>query len=266
MKNIKMLRQFCCWVVFAFSGAAFAQGMTLAQLQTELVSAWLVTIEGEERVRTLRITGATPSSENKLLLEATYGWIDGNQSSVVASVMQSGQTTMLQFATQAGSQVAAALISATAFEGTFTNNKGNTKAIKIQKLSEGELQAKVAAAKAARVTSVIIKPAPEVPEPCASFSGRWAGTWTIAGVRNAVALWVASVDASCKVKLAYMADSIIPASKHFMFAEVKDGALSFICNESTNGTCVFERRGDSLYASYSNLFGGRNSAVFEKVQ
>jgi len=47
---------------------------------------------------------------------------------------------------------------------------------------------------------------------------------------------------------------------------IKNGQLSFICNRRTGGTCIFTRVGDDLWASYSNPVGGKNRAVFKRIQ
>lgn len=257
-----LFRTFCV-MVFVWPGIPFAQEQTMARLQTELVSSWLVTVEGEDRTRTLRITGATQNSDGKLLLDAVYGRTDGNQTLISASVVQSGRETKLLFSTQAGSQVVAILISSGLFEGTFTDKKGAVKAVKVQKLSEEELQSKIAAAKAARAARVVVEPAADVPESCAAFSGKWVGRWTQGNVGQNW-LWIAEIDANCIAKVSIKENDNPP--KNFSAVKIRDGELSFLCNSSTGGTCVFKRSGNDLWASYSNPSGGKNSAVFEKVR
>ena len=139
----------CFMLMFITPGISSAQPKTLAQSQTELVSSWLVTVEGEDRTRTLRISGATQKSCDTLHLEAVYGWTDENQTPISASLVQSGQEVKLFLSTQSGSKVAATQASNGTFEGTFTLTNGTAKRVKVQKVSEEELQARIATAKAA---------------------------------------------------------------------------------------------------------------------
>ncbi|WP_291988492.1 hypothetical protein [Candidatus Accumulibacter sp. ACC007] len=252
-----------CMMVLVWPGISFTQEQTIARLQTELVSSWLVTVEGEDRTRTLRITGVTQDPEGKLLLDAAVGWTDGNQVSVPASAIQSGQETKLLFVTQAGAQVAAVLMPSGIFEGTFTNKKGVVKAVRGEKLSETDLQLKIAAAKASRAEKIVLKPSADVPESCAAFSGQWVGRWSQGNVGQNW-LWIAEIDVNCTAKVSIERSDSPP--KRFSTVEIKGDELSFLCNSSTGGTCVFKRNGNDLWASYSNPSGGKNSAVFEKVR
>ncbi len=89
-------------LVFLFCPfGAHAKEPTLAELQREIISTWLVTVEGEDRTRTLKITGSAQKSGDILLLEAIYGWSDGNQTSISGSlvVSESGARLLLNIAT-----------------------------------------------------------------------------------------------------------------------------------------------------------------------
>ncbi|MCM8595184.1 hypothetical protein [Accumulibacter sp.] len=250
-------------MIFVWPGISFTQEQTIAHLQTELVSPWLVAVDGEDRSRTLRITGVRQEPDGKLVLDAAFGWTDGNQVSVPASAIQSGQETRVLFVTQAGTQVAVVLTSSGLFEGTFTNKKGVVKAVRGERLSETDLKLKIAAAKAARAAKIVVKPSADVPESCAAFSGQWVGRWSVGNVGQNW-LWIAEVDLNCSAKVSIERSDSPPNS--FSTVEIKDGELSFLCNSSTGGTCVFKRNGNDLWATYSNPSGGKNSAVFEKVR
>lgn len=259
-----VLFRIVCTMIFVWPGLSFTQEQTIARLQTELVSPWLVTVQGQDRTRTLRIKEVREDPGGKLVLDAAFGWTDGNQISVpTASVIQSGQETRLMFVTQAGTQVAAVLMSSGLFEGTFTTNNGVAKTVRIQKLTEDELRAKIAATKAARAAKVLVKPSADVPESCAAFSGQWVGRWSQGNIGQSW-LWIAEIDVNCMAKVSIERSDSPPDS--FITVEIKDGELSFLCNSSTGGTCVFKRKGDDLWASYTNPSGGRNSAVFERVR
>ncbi|HNK51549.1 MAG TPA: hypothetical protein PKI24_21465 [Nitrospira sp.] len=200
----------------------------------------------------------------KLILDAAFGWTDGNQVSVpTASVIQSDQETRLLFVTQAGTQIAAVLTSSDLFDGTFTTKDGVVKTVRIQKLTEEDLRAKIAATKAARAARIVVKPSADVPESCAAFSGQWVGRWSQGNIGKSW-LWVAEIEVNCIAKVSVERSDSPPNS--FITVEIKDGELSFLCNSSTGGTCVFKRNGNDLWASYSNPSGGKNNAVFERVR
>jgi hypothetical protein len=104
----------------------------------------------------------------------------------------------------------------------------------------------------------------DVPAECARFHGQWVGTWS-AGNFGEMFLRVAEVKSAgdkCVVRYSYSsAKSPVPAK---MTAEVRNGTVAFGCG--MNGTCVFERHGDDLWASYTNPSGGINNAAFRKVK
>ncbi len=109
------------------------------------------------------------------------------------------------------------------------------------------------------VAAAIAKPAPDVPSACAAFSGRWTGTWGH-GIGQQW-LWVASVDAKCSAKIAYLANSDVPSV--FQTAEIKDGTLAVTCGGVD--TCKFNVRGDELHAAAYGTAGANNNAVFKKL-
>ena len=52
-----------CSLVIAHMGVSVAQESTLPQLKADLISPWLVMVDGESRTRTLRITGVAQKDE-----------------------------------------------------------------------------------------------------------------------------------------------------------------------------------------------------------
>lgn len=264
MKTVaSVLFRIVCTMIFVWPGFSFPQEQINTRLQTELVAPWLVTVQGQDRPRMLKITGVKEESGGKLVLDATFGWSDGNQVSVpTASVTQSSKETQLLFVTQAGTRVAAIRMSSSVFEGTFTTNDGVVKTVRIEKLTEDELRAKIAATKTARAAKAVVKPSADVPESCAAFSGQWVGRWGMGMGQNW--LWVAEIDVNCMAKVSIERSDSPP--NNFITVEIKGDELSFLCNSSTGGTCVFKRNGNDLWASYSNPSGGRNSAVFERLK
>lgn len=107
--------------------------------------------------------------------------------------------------------------------------------------------------------TVIVKPGSDVPGSCASFSGRWSGAWGYGIGRQW--LWVASVDAKCSAKIAYLANGDVPSA--FQTIDIKDGTLSIPCGGTD--TCKFSVHGDELNAAAYGATGANNNAVFKKI-
>lgn len=228
---------------------------SLDHLRSELISAWLVTVDGENRTRTLKITGVEQRDGGVFPLDAVYGWTDGNQTAVRAEINQTGQERTLLLTTQLGSQISATQRSDGNFVGTFTATNGQTKGLKLEKLSEGELLAAQSRLSAARA---IQKPAADVPASCAAFSGKWTGTWGY----NTGQTWLSilGVDANCVAKFTYLSHP--RSSTRFETAEIKNGELSIPCG---SGTCTFNVHGDEIWGGYSGP-EGTNNVVKKRIQ
>jgi hypothetical protein len=108
----------------------------------------------------------------------------------------------------------------------------------------------------------ITLPGSDVPKECAAFIGGWAAKWEKGGYENW--LWVTKVDSNCLATNGYQKIGVFPSN--YRETIIKNGELSFICNRSTGGTCIFTRVGDDLSVSYSNPSGGTNSAIFKRIQ
>jgi len=256
----RLLIRIVC-TLFVFFGALMAHAQTsVAQLQTELISAWLVTVEGEVRTRTLRISGVEKKEEGKFLLDSVYGWTDGNQTVVKVEISQTAQERTLLLTTQPGSKIAVTQKSDGAFVGTFTTPNGETKGVVLEKLSDVELLALRSRMKA---PTAIVKPTDDVPPSCSAFSGKWTGRWG-SGNAGQAWLWVANIDSKCSAKISYLSSNRTPTS--YETVVIKDGVLEWVCNKSTGGTCILKIKGDDIWGSYSNTSGGFNSAVFKKFE
>lgn len=241
-------------VAFMFLGFAMAYAQpSLAQLKTELVSAWLVTVDGEERTRTLKITGVDQKDSGIFPLEAVYGWTDGNQTPIRAEINQIGQERTLLLTTQPGSKIAATQKSDGNFVGTFTSTSGQTRGLKIERLSESELTKIKSQLNAAVPT--IETPAANVPASCAAFLGGWTGAWR---GYDPNWLWVVAIDNECTSKYSWR-----PRSKNFRVTKIENGVLSFPCGPS-GGVCFFEHHGNELWGRYSGP-DGTNTSVFKKA-
>ncbi len=114
----------------------------------------------------------TQTSAGTFLLDAIYGWTDGNQTPVKAELIQQTAERTLFVTTQPGSKLVATQQPDGTFVGTFTSRNGQPKGLKLEKLSEDELL-NVKIRFSAPV--VIVKPATDVPASCAAFSGNQGG-------------------------------------------------------------------------------------------
>ena len=147
-------RRFGAALLLVFSaGAALAQS-TLEQLQKELVAPWLVTIEGggDKRLLILRILGLAQKADGSFFVDATYGWIDGQPAPVRAELKQAGGQRRLQFITAAESVFEATGSGDRAFAGAVTERNRTPRPIRLEKLSEADLQMKMMAALATTIT------------------------------------------------------------------------------------------------------------------
>jgi hypothetical protein len=143
--KMKLLRNafpaLCCAVLSFMGDNSLAQEKTIAQWQAELISSWRVTIEGDDRIRTLKINKVSQSPEGVLLLDADYGFSDGKQNAIRAEISQSGLSRRLTFTTQSDSDIAATQTPDGSFAGSFTNAKGKVKQVRISKLAETGVEA-----------------------------------------------------------------------------------------------------------------------------
>jgi hypothetical protein len=247
----------CVWL----SLDAHAQP-SLSQLQADMASAWLVTVEGDEKTRTLRIVGLEQKAVGRYALDAVYGMTSGNQTAVKAEIVQTiDEDRRLLITTQADSRIAASQKADGVFSGTFTSVSGQVKGVRIERISDADL------AKQKRLAIMasgpkITAPDPDVPKECAAWSGGWVGDWQVAGYRNTSQLWVRHVDKDCN---AYVAAS---GAMVWKVHNVKDGSIhNVLCNRETGGLCRFDMNADQtrLRANYLNELGGRNWAEFTRL-
>lgn len=117
-----------------------------------------------------------------------------------------------------------------------------------------------------RTALTVVPPGTDVPSECAAFYGQWAGTWS-QGSFGELYFRVAEVKPAgdkCIVRYSYSTSKTpVPARET---AEVRSGTITFVCNKGTGGTCVFERRGETLSASYRNPAGNSNDGTFKRVE
>jgi hypothetical protein len=253
---MKFLVRMFASTAFLLVSAANAQP-SLAQLQADLVSPWFAVVDGEGRPRTLRIQAVEPGENGAFTLNAMYAFSDLRLASVKAEIVQTGQDRTLQLTTQSNSKIVATQKADGAFVGTFTDSSGRTKGLRIEKVSESELKAKVDAA--ARGPE-ILKPSPDVPAACAAYSGKWTGTWGY-GIGQQW-LWIPNIDNKCVAKVIYSSSKW--AHGKVEMVEIKDGTLSIVCGGVD--TCRFNVKGDELWATAYGSAGANNNAVFRRTE
>jgi hypothetical protein len=115
------------------AGTAYAQ-VTIVQLESDLVSPWLVTVAGESRTRTLTIKGVAINGRGTFFLDADYGWSGEKLGTVKPEISQAAQERKLTFSTPAGSKIVATQMSNGVFSGTFALKNGETKAVTLEKI------------------------------------------------------------------------------------------------------------------------------------
>lgn len=240
---------------------SFAQSTStdLSQLQEQLISPWVATVEGEAKERALKIKSVTSKPEGGFVLDIIYGFIGENQGPLQADLNPQEQGVKILFVTQSKSRVEATLDTDGIFKGTFTDSKGVVKNLKMSKTSEEGLKLKSDAFLAEKMA----RPATDVPESCASFFGGWKATWS--GVYGTQSLWVINIKADCKAKYSYKGSSSDDIPTTFKVVEIKQGKLSIPCG-NPGGICVFESHDKELWANYSEP-GSSNlgTTVFRKI-
>ena len=248
------------------STVAFGQYNTTTKPENELIASWLVSVEGESRQRILKITDAVKKTDGTFLLDAAYGYADGGQTPIHAEATQSDQQHKLSLTTQANTKIVTNETPNGTFTGTFTLKNGVAKGVTITRLTGGELQTVIAAAKNARALAVMVPPKADVPESCAAFFGGWVGTWR--GVLGTNYLWIAEIDSDCSAKVSLRETESSEIPRDFKKARNKISQGKLTLEGCGNGTCIFERDGDHINGRFIDSFIGKtnNYGVFKKVQ
>ncbi|MFO1264139.1 MAG: hypothetical protein U1E84_12510 [Rhodoferax sp.] len=240
-----------CVLALFSSSSVLAQEKPLEISQSDWVAPWIVTIKDQERVLLLRINNITRKDDRSADLDAEFNWLDSKGRPVVGQVLQTDQGPQLLFVTASGNRYKAVQSAVGRFDGGYTDASGNSKLATIERITEDSLKERIE-----YIRPTIIKPGPNVPSACAAFSGEWFGTWSVANTGTGT-LRVYEVSEKCVAKF-------ISSGNIRLEVEIKDGSLTFLCNRSTQGTCIFTVHGDDLWASYSNISGGRNNAVYKR--
>lgn len=262
---MKTLRSFSLAVIVAMTGLLLP-GVALSQSQPSSTdtanlapTSWLVTVEGEAKTRTLMIAAANPKADGSTELVATYGWTGGNMHPIRAQMVQSGEQRQLVLITPADTKIVATERPDGTFQGTFALKDGKVKGVIIAK-SSGDLQVATVGNDAST------KSGKDVPAECSGYVGTWVGHWSL-GSYGMLYLRIAevwSIGGKCMARYSYSSSSTTVPGKATV--EIKDGTITFVCNRSTGGTCVFTRKDESLWGSYRDSMGGGNNGVFKRVE
>ncbi|WP_336753442.1 hypothetical protein [Aeromonas hydrophila] len=227
--------------------------------QSDLRGRWLVTVEGERDTRTLIIAEVAPT-DGGALLSARYGLTKSGQGVIDAKLARVGETRQLNLVTQAATIITATEQPDGTFKGSFARKNGVVSEVTISRASD---QAANGAVQTDPVALVSL--AADLPVECAAFHGAWSGVWSIGG-GSAMFLRVAEIvrdGEGCSARFSF-SPSNTPVPARFK-TQITGNSMSFVCNRTTGGTCVFKHVGDDLWASYSNSAGGSNSATFRRV-
>lgn len=254
---MKTLRSFSLAVIVAMTGlllpsVALSQSQPSSTDTANLApTSWLVTVEGEAKTRTLMIAAANPQADGSTELVAAYGRTGGNIYPIRAQMAQSGEQRQLVLITPDSTKIVATERPDGTFQGTFTLTDGRVKRVIITKSASGPQ---------------VVTFSKDVPAECSGYVGTWVGRWSLgsSGEQYLRIAEVWSIDGKCMARYSYSSSpTTVPGNA---IIEIKDGAITFICNRSTGGICVFTHKGESLWAGYKNSIGGGNSGVFKRVE
>ena len=232
-------------------GSSIAQDKPAEAAPGEWVAPWLVTVKDRARPLLLRVNQVIQKDDRTDDLDATFNYLGVKGRPVVGQVVRKDLVRLLLFTTQSGNQYSVTQVSENLWEGSYTDSKGNVKQATIERLTEEALKEKLDA-----INPPIVVPGANVPEACAAFSGEWVGTWTVANAGTST-LRIFEINDKCIAKFL-----ITGFARREI--EIKEGALTFLCNQSTQGICVFKFFKGELWANYANPQGGRNQALFRK--
>jgi len=252
------LKSFFILLSVSVATGSVAAETDMQRIKRDLVSAWIVEVQGEARTRTLHIRGAERRQDDVWELDAIYGWTDTRQTSVKAELTVKSDGYKLTLTTQANSVIVAEGSGAGILTGTFTANSGAVKPLKIARVTDKALS-KFHTDIAAAANRAIVQPGSDVPAACASLVGGWTGNWGTYGGEEW--LWVVQVDASCVAKYQFGRTGYWGP---FRTAEIQKGVLSTPC--AHGGTCSYERHGDELWGNWRGRAGGSNGIALKKVQ
>ncbi len=125
----------CATALLISASPSFAQQASLADLQSKLQGAWLVTVEGEPRPRTLIVDAVAQKADGVYLMTGSFTFSDLPKPAVFkdGEVNQSGAQVTVSFVTGAGSVYSSTLKADGTMTGTTKYSNGQVKNVKFEK-------------------------------------------------------------------------------------------------------------------------------------
>ena len=139
MMRTSRLALACIFLLLAVQATVTQAQSSLAQLRSELISPWLVTLQGQDRSLLLRINEISQDTEGSYIVSANYGWIDGVQSIVRIELILTGQDRRLIVRENSGDLYSLLQSPNGEFTGTFKTLRGAERTAKMEKVSEDRL-------------------------------------------------------------------------------------------------------------------------------
>lgn len=153
--------------LLASVGLAWAQdndeAARLAQVESQMLSSWWIKVDGEAGQRIMRVTRIGQRGDGNFALDLNYGILGGGQGALKGALIRQGttpapkpgewlgaKTYKLEFTTGAGTVISADSGDPGVFVGTFATKSGSAKPIRLERVSEEEIQARVNNANAGR--------------------------------------------------------------------------------------------------------------------
>lgn len=135
----------------------------LAQLETQLLSSWWITVEAERGQRIMRSTSIGPRGDGNFGVDISYGILGDFLGPLKATLVRQSpsltvnpqewigsKTFKIEFVTGAGTLISAESAATGTFIGTFAPRSGRAKQITFERVSEEEVQKRIAGADEAR--------------------------------------------------------------------------------------------------------------------
>lgn len=220
-----------------------------------LVDSWRVTVDGEVRARTLRISRVDEPVRGEARVWAVYGWYGEELSAVRVTLSDDEGRMRLRFTSQLGSQIDLTESGDDSFQGRFRAPTGQVKPMQMRRMSPGEDRSTVAK------QFYVVKPGADVPPECARFSGLWEGEWAFFQ-GGKFWIWVLAVDADCKAKIVYQ--TVLARPRSFEVLDVKGGVGVM---PVPNGSLSYKVVGGELRVNWnSGTFAINNGAQLKRIE
>jgi hypothetical protein len=225
----------------------------LQSIRSDVVSGWIVEVEGEARSRTLRISDVVPRSDGVWDLRAVYGWSDVKSQSIVRAELATRQDAyVMTIVTPVNSVITAHGGANGVLTGTIQFRSAQVKPVRLVRVSDAEFDRHRSERIARAANHGIVPPGPDVPPACAAFVGGWVGPWTTCTVVGAERwLWVVEVDAACTAKVSTGPNGY---RGPFTRGTIRNGVLLTPCDDGQD--CKYERVGEKLWGSWQGLASG----------